>query len=192
MTPAPAVRRRRSGPAEAAAAAKKEEEEEGGVERCLSRWRPAIGCPASACRLSGLTGAVVSRETRHLDGEIVSKCGRVGWRLGERRGKGERLSSSSMRTTVQPSLLLSSSPCLLYLCSLFSSKRLPLLVRSPSFLASISPPLRSSLLSLEWCEHHHSVCEMSFPLPAFRLPRWDITSALGSPLVTIPARLSFS
>ena len=189
MTPAPAVRRRRSvGPAEAAAAAKTEEEE-GGVERCLSRWRPAIGCPSSACSLSGLTGAVVSRETRHLDGgEIVSKCGRVGWRLGEREGKSDYLPPQCEQRT----FLASFFP---FLRAFFIFVRSSPLNGFPSWFVrppSISLPLRSSLLSLEWCEHHHSVCEMSFPLPAFRLPRWNITSTIRSPLVKITARLGFS
>ena len=86
----------------------------------------------------------------------------------------ERLSSSSMRTTVLPCLLLS---FFLPLRAFFIFVRSSPLNGFPSWFVrppSISPPLRSSLLSLEWCEHHHSVCEMSFPLPAFCLPRWNI------------------
>ena len=74
------------------------------MERCLSRWRPAIGCP-SACSWSGLTGAVVSRETRHLDGGIASKCG--DGLDGNVESEEEKATIFPLNANNSPSLLLS-------------------------------------------------------------------------------------
>ena len=149
---------------------------------------------------------MVSCETRHLPcrllrwrGEIVSKGGRGGSGMEGRAEylettdtsktwkvrRIERLSSSLQQKTMakHPYFLTflpsfhSFSLSHLYLCSLFFSKRLPLLVLSFALLLA----LPSSLLSLEWCEHQHSVCEMSFPLclPT-RRPRWGDTRDIRS------------
>ena len=125
------------------------------MERCLSRWRPAIGCPSSACSLSGLTGAVVSRETRqgrHLDGEIVSKCGRVGWRLGS--------GYLPPQCEQQPTFLLSFFPSLRARAFFIFVRSSPLngfpswFVRSPSFHlapSSIFPPISGMVRAPPLC-----------------------------------------